>query len=91
MKCPKGSARHHRRANAATTAVAKAGDTEAGIRTRASPGNSISIAGIGGGAVMSIASNSERRLPSRGGAKGRLFHSSILSASAALASASEKN
>jgi len=43
--------RDHRRANASTTAAAKTGDTEAGIRTRALPANSISIAGIGGGAV----------------------------------------
>src|SRR5215831_3206567 len=43
--------RDHRRANAATTAATKAGDTEAGIRTRASPENSISIAAIDGGAL----------------------------------------
>ena len=42
----------HRRANASTTAAAKAGDTKAGIRTRALPANSISIAGIGGGAAI---------------------------------------
>src|SRR5689334_23436359 len=43
--------RDHRRANASTTAAAKTGDTEAGIRTRALPANSISTAGIAGGAV----------------------------------------
>src|SRR3954447_20236807 len=43
--------RDHRRANASTTAAAKAGDTDAGIRTQVLPANSISIAGIGGGAV----------------------------------------
>ena len=43
--------RDHRRANVSTTAAAQAGDTEAGIRTRALPANSISIAGIAGGAV----------------------------------------
>src|SRR2546430_15432527 len=40
--------RDHHRANASTTAAAKVGDTEAGIRTRALPANSISIAGTGG-------------------------------------------
>ena len=44
--------RDHRRASAPTTAVAKAGDTEAGIRTRALPANSISITATGGGAAM---------------------------------------
>jgi hypothetical protein len=44
--------RDHRRAKAATTAAAKAGDPEAGIRIRMPPGNSISIADIAGGAVM---------------------------------------
>jgi hypothetical protein len=44
--------RDHRRARAATTAAAKAGDTKAGIRTRALPANSISIAGTAGGAAM---------------------------------------
>src|SRR5215470_6776434 len=44
----------HRRANASTTAAAKAGDTEAGIRTRALPANSISIAGTGGGTVTPL-------------------------------------
>src|SRR5262249_44899883 len=44
--------RDHRCAKAATTAAAKAGDTEAGIRPRAPPENSISIAGIAGAAVM---------------------------------------
>src|ERR1700737_4366608 len=48
-------------------------------------------AGNGLSLSRSVASNGERRLPSRGGANGRLFHSSIFSASAALASASEKN
>src|SRR5438132_12743996 len=43
--------RDHHRANASTTAAAKAGDTEAGIRTRALPANSISIAGTGGMAM----------------------------------------
>src|SRR5215472_17535122 len=43
----------HRRANASMTAAAKAGDTAAGIRTRALPANSISIAGIGGAAMPS--------------------------------------
>src|SRR2546423_5435765 len=52
--------------------------------TKGAAGNGLSLS-------RSIASNSERRLPSRGGANGRLFHSSIFSASAALASASEKN
>src|SRR5882757_8809402 len=52
--------------------------------TKGAAGNGVSLS-------RSIASNSERRLPSRGGANGRLFHSSIFSASAALASASEKN
>src|SRR5438105_15733070 len=47
---PRGN-RDHRRVSAATTAAAKAGDTEAGIRTRALPAHSISIAGIGGDAV----------------------------------------
>jgi hypothetical protein len=41
----------HRRSSASTTAAAKAGDTEAGIRTRAWPANSTSIAGMGGGAA----------------------------------------
>jgi hypothetical protein len=41
----------HRRNSASTTAAAKAGDTEAGIRTRAWPANSTSIAGMGGGAA----------------------------------------
>ena len=49
------------------------------------------VCGSGFSLARSIASNSERRLPSRGGANGRLFHSSIFSAIAALASASEKN
>ena len=40
-----------RRATASTTAAAKAGDTDAGIRTQVLPANSISIAGMGGGAV----------------------------------------
>src|SRR5690348_16433658 len=40
--------RNHRRASAPTTAAAKAGDTEAGIRTWALPANSISITGTGG-------------------------------------------
>src|SRR5215469_852142 len=39
--------RDHRRANASTTAAAKAGDTKAGIRTQTLPTNSISIAGMG--------------------------------------------
>src|ERR1700745_4252601 len=52
--------------------------------TKGAAGNGLSLS-------RSIASNSERRLPSRGGAKGRVFHSSIFSASAALASAREKN
>ena len=39
----------HRRANAATTAAAKAGGTDSGIRARTWPANSISIAGSGGG------------------------------------------
>jgi hypothetical protein len=39
--------RDHRRASASTTADAKAGDTEAGIRTWALPAKSISIAGTG--------------------------------------------
>ena len=46
--------------------------------TKGAAGNGLSLS-------RSIASNSERRLPSRGGANGRLFHSSIFSASAALA------
>jgi hypothetical protein len=46
--------RDHRCANAATTAAAKAGDTEVGIRTRAFPANSISIADIGGSAVVPL-------------------------------------
>jgi hypothetical protein len=46
--------RDHRRASAATTAAAKAGDTEAGIRNRALPANSISIAGMNGGAAMPL-------------------------------------
>src|SRR5712671_4363783 len=50
--------------------------------TKGAAGNGLSLSG-------SIASNSERRLPSRGGANRRLFHSSIFSASAALASAEE--
>src|ERR1700747_1721920 len=50
-----------------------------------------SVAGKDCSLSRSIASKSERRLPSRGGAKGRLFHSAIFSVSAALASASEKN
>src|SRR5207245_3248389 len=45
--------RDHPRASAATTAAAKAGDTEAGIRIRALPANSISIAGTGGTATPS--------------------------------------
>src|SRR5271168_255640 len=57
--------RDHRRASAATTAAAKAGDTEAGIRTRASPANSISTAGTGGGMAM----------PSPGATKIWLSHS----------------
>src|SRR5438477_13119512 len=47
--------RDHRRASASTTAAAKAGDTEAGIRIRALPANSISIAGTGGAATPSPA------------------------------------
>src|SRR5258705_6082680 len=47
--------RDHRRASASTTAAAKAGDTEAGIRTRALPANSISIAGTDGTATPSPA------------------------------------
>jgi len=42
--------RDHRRASASTTAAAKAGDTEAGSRTRVLPANSISITGMRGGA-----------------------------------------
>src|SRR5437868_13496649 len=52
--------------------------------TKGAAGNGLSLS-------RSIASNSERRLPSRGGANGRLFHSSIYSASPALASASAQN
>jgi hypothetical protein len=52
--------------------------------TKGAVGNGLSLS-------RSIASNSEPRLPSRGGAKGRLLHSAIFSASAVLASASEKN
>ena len=48
-------------------------------------------AGSGLSLLRSIASNSERRLPSRGGANGRLLNSSTFSASAALASASENS
>src|SRR5205823_11786085 len=40
--------RDHRRASASTIAAANAGDTEAGMRTRALPAKSISIAGTGG-------------------------------------------
>jgi hypothetical protein len=43
--------RDHRRANASMTAAAKTGDTDAGIRTRVLPANSISIAATGGRAV----------------------------------------
>ena len=43
--------RDYRRASASTTAAAKAGDTEVGIRTRALPANSISIAGTAGTAA----------------------------------------
>src|SRR6516162_6054737 len=47
-----GGNQDHRRANAATTAAAKAGGTDSGIRARTWPANSISIAGSGGGAAM---------------------------------------
>jgi hypothetical protein len=46
---------NHRRASASTTAAAKAGDTEAGILTRALLANSISIAGTAGTATPSPA------------------------------------
>jgi hypothetical protein len=58
--------RDHRRANAPTTAAAKAGDTGAGIRTRTLSAKTISIAGIGGGAAMPAPSARLRGLqPSR--------------------------
>jgi len=53
--------RDHRRASAATTAAAKAGDTEDGIRIRALPANSISIAGSGGTATPSPAGATSTR------------------------------
>src|SRR2546430_2728875 len=51
--------------------------------TKGAAGNGLSLS-------RSIASNGERRLPSRGGAKGRVFHSSLFSASAAFGSAGGK-
>src|SRR5207244_11085781 len=53
--------RDHRPASASTTAAAKAGDTEAGIRTRALPANSISNAGTGGMATPSPAGATSTR------------------------------
>src|SRR5258708_15489876 len=44
---PRGN-RDHRRVSAATTAAATARDTEAGIRTRPLPANSISMPGTAG-------------------------------------------